>query len=84
MDDLTIRSARPSDAAEVYEIYAPIVRDTTSSFELEPPSIAELEVRIEETLADHEWLIAASGGTVHGYAYATKHRSRAAYRWTSS
>ena len=43
---MTIRTAAPADAEAISAIYAPIVRDTTISFELEPPSVAEMRSRI--------------------------------------
>lgn len=41
-----IQLACPEDAAEILAIYAPIVRDTIISFELEPPSIEEMSARV--------------------------------------
>ena len=34
------------------------------------------------TLETHPWLVAEHGGEVVGFAYAGKHRERAAYRWS--
>jgi L-amino acid N-acyltransferase YncA len=50
------------------------------SFEADPPSVAEMAERIR---AAHAWLVAERDGQVVGYAYATAHRARAAYRWTA-
>ena len=41
-----IRLATPDDASGMQAIYAPIVRDTAISFELEPPTVAEMQQRI--------------------------------------
>ena len=77
---MKIRSAAPSDAAEIAAIYAPIVAETTISFELEPPSVEEMRSRIEKTLPTLPWLVSEdSDGKVNGYVYASKHRDRAAY-----
>lgn len=54
--------------------------DSVVSFEGEPPSTAEMAGRIR---AAHAWLVAERDGRVAGYAYATTHRARAAYRWTA-
>ena len=71
-----IRPSDPSrDAATCAAIYAPHVSDGVASFELEPPSVEEMARRIE---AAHVWLVHEAGG----YAYATRHRERAAYRFT--
>jgi len=77
-----IRVARSSDTEAVAAIYAPIVRDTTISFEVEPPTSEEIARRIVKTLETHPWLVAERDGQVIGYAYAGKHRDRAAYRWS--
>jgi phosphinothricin acetyltransferase len=77
-----IRLATPGDAGAFHEIYAPIVRDTTISFETEPPPVAELARRIGETLATHPWLVMEIDGAVAGYAYAGLHRERRAYQWS--
>jgi phosphinothricin acetyltransferase len=80
---LKIRTATPDDAAAVAAIYAPIVQHTTISFETEPPDDAEMRGRIEKTLASLPWLVALDeAGAVCGYAYASKHRERAAYQWS--
>lgn len=79
-DDLRIRPATADDAQAVLEIYAPVVRDTAITFEEEPPSVAEIERRIERS---HAWLIAERDGTVAGYAYATQFHPRSAYRWST-
>lgn len=76
-----IRVATPQDAAGVLEIYAPAVRDTVISFELESPSLTEMEQRITKTLKTHPWLVYEIDGVVAGYAYATKEKERAAYQW---
>jgi len=89
-----LRAATPDDAAGVHAIYAPVVRETAISFELEPPSVDELAARIRTTLERWPWLVceapaaapaaarhAARESTILGYAYAGSHRSRAAYDW---
>jgi phosphinothricin acetyltransferase len=77
-----IRLAREADAEAVRAIYAPIVRDTAISFELEPPSADEMRGRIAATLVRFPWLVHERDGAVDGYVYASAHRSRAAYQWS--
>jgi L-amino acid N-acyltransferase YncA len=80
---MNIRIATPADAAAVAAIYDPIVRDTAISFETEPPGETEMRARIEKTLAGLPWLVAEdAAGTLCGYAYASRHRERAAYQWS--
>jgi phosphinothricin acetyltransferase len=78
----TIRIATGDDAAGVAAIYAPIVADTAISFEVEPPSAAEMRRRIHETLTRCPWLVCERDGAVLGYVYASPHHARAAYRWS--
>ena len=77
-----LRPARADDADAVAAIYAPIVRDTPISFEIDAPSPEEMRRRIETTREVHPWLVCAEGEAVLGYAYASRHRERAAYRWS--
>ena len=81
--DLRLRVASPVDGAALAAIYAPVVRETVISFELEPPDADEMARRVERTLPNHPWLVAESDGDVVGYAYATSFRARAAYRFTA-
>ena len=80
---MTIRAARPHDAQAILDIYAPIVRDTAISFEVEPPSLPAMRERIASTLQAYPWLVSEdAAGLVDGYVYATRHKERAAYRWS--
>lgn len=78
-----VREARAEDGEAVSRIYAPYVRETAISFEEAPPDGAEMARRIEETLGAYPYLVAEAGGAVCGYAYASAHRTRAAYRWSA-
>jgi len=80
---VTIRVAKESDAAAVAAIYAPSVRETAISFEVDPPSEEEMQRRIRETLSRWPWLVCDRDGEVLGYAYASQHRARAAYQWSA-
>jgi phosphinothricin acetyltransferase len=81
---MLIRDADASrDAAACAEIYAPYVLDTAISFEDEAPTADELGARIERITRTYPWLIAELGGRVVGFAYASPHRERAAYRWAA-
>ena len=76
-----IRLARQEDAAQICAIYEPVVRETAISFELEPPATEEMARRMDDTLIQHPWLVCVRHDEVLGYAYASQHRSRAAYQW---
>ena len=78
---IRIRLADALDAEAIADIYAPSVAASAISFEAEPPSADEMRQRIEETAATYPWLVCECDGVVAGYAYATRHRVRAAYQW---
>ena len=86
-DDATavtrVRLATPGDGAACAAIYAPYVAETAISFELVPPTDAEMAARIERVTAHWPWLVVEVDGVVRGYAYATRHRERPAYDWTT-
>jgi len=82
---LLVRVADPDrDADRVAEIYRYYVEDTDISFEEVAPSVDEMRERIEAVLAWTPWLVAedSESGHVIGYAYASRHRERAGYRWS--
>jgi L-amino acid N-acyltransferase YncA len=81
---MVIRDADAArDAAACAAIYAPYVRDTPISLEEEPPTTREIAERIELTTLTHPWLVAENDVELIGYAYATRHRERACYRWAT-
>jgi L-amino acid N-acyltransferase YncA len=71
------------DAAGCLAIYGPYVRDTAVSFEERVPTVEELQRRIHETAATHPWLVLEEAGQIAGFAYGSRHRARAAYRWAA-
>jgi L-amino acid N-acyltransferase YncA len=77
-----IRVAGVEDAAAMLDIYAPVVRASAISFEVEPPTLADFAERVRAIAATHPWLVYDDGG-IAGYAYATTWRTRAAYAWTA-
>jgi L-amino acid N-acyltransferase YncA len=78
---LSLREATEDDAPAIAGIYAPYCKATPITFETEPPSADEIRGRIAKVLPLYPWLVADLDGRVVGYAYATRHRERAAYRW---
>jgi L-amino acid N-acyltransferase YncA len=71
------------DATAIAAIYAPNVTDGIASFETEAPDAAEMRQRIETTTRGFPWLVTARDGELAGYAYASRHHARAAYRWAA-
>ena len=75
--------ALPGDIKAITDIYGHPVAHGRASFEIEPPSRAEMIVRIDSLLAaDYPVLITEQDGVVVGYAYAGPHKSRHGYRLT--
>lgn len=58
-----------------------IVEATTISFETSAPDHEEMARRVHETLPSYPWLVCELDGHIAGFAYATLHRVRGAYRW---
>jgi phosphinothricin acetyltransferase len=70
-----------ADAAGVQAIYAPWCA-TPVSFELTPPTADEMARRIAAITRRHPWLVCTGADGLWGYAYASPHRERPAYRWS--
>jgi L-amino acid N-acyltransferase YncA len=71
------------DAAACAAIYAPSVIDGVASLEERAPAPNQIADRIRIISRDYPWLVAAIGDEVVGYAYASRHRERASYRWSA-
>lgn len=80
---LSIRPTTPADIPAIASIYAHAVETGTATFELEPPSEAEMLRRYEKLRAGpFPYIVAEIDGKVAGYAYAGPFRERPAYRFT--
>jgi L-amino acid N-acyltransferase YncA len=78
----TLRFASVADAARICTIYNHYIATTTISFEEEPVSPADMSQRIVDVAAANlPWLVMHEDDQLIGYAYATKWRVRAAYRY---
>ncbi len=79
---VTVRDAQAGDEAACAAIYAPYVRETAITFELEPPGPEEMAARIAASQAGHAWVVLEQDGAVAGYAYGATWQSRPAYRFS--
>jgi phosphinothricin acetyltransferase len=78
---MLIREADPArDAQACADVYAPYVTGSVISFEEQPPSAEQIAARMA---AAYVWLVAEHEGVGVGYAYASRHHERAAYRWAA-
>jgi phosphinothricin acetyltransferase len=82
MSSVEYRIASARDAPAIAEIYAPYVRDTIITFEIDAPDASEIGERIRRIGAQYPWIAALAAGELVGYAYACENRSRLAYRWS--
>lgn len=78
-----IRDATGGDAAACAAIYGHYVDTSWATFELEPPTVEAMAVRIAGCQERHAWLVAEQDGRVVGFAYGTTFAERAAYRWAT-
>lgn len=82
MNEPRTRPVTLEDAAAIAQIYNYYVTDTIITFEEEPVSEQEIRNRINEVrAAGLPWLVAEQGGDILGYAYASKWKGRAGYRF---
>ena len=81
--NMTIRSATPADAEAILGIYAPFITDTCISFETKVPTISEFMTRINSLITSYPYFVCESNGKIVGYAYGSKHRERAAYKYSA-
>jgi phosphinothricin acetyltransferase len=76
-----IRLASAGDSEAILEIYSPYIINTSVTFEIEVPPLAEFRERIRNISEVYPWIICEIDGGIAGYAYAAGHHERAAYQW---
>ena len=79
-----IRRAATDDSAAVAAIYGTYCESTVISFEETAPPADEMARRIAAIGATRPWIVLEDNADVIGYAYASPHHERAAYRWSVS
>ena len=80
---MLLRNATDADLPTVQSIYGHWVTHGTGSFELDPPTVAEMTKRRADVLAKGmPYLVAEEAGVVCAYAYANWFRPRPAYRFS--
>jgi phosphinothricin acetyltransferase len=83
MSDAQIRPAALADLPAITAIYREAVLHGTATFELTPPTLAEMTQRFSSlTERGFTYLAAQLDGELVGYAYAGPFRPRPAYRFT--
>ncbi len=81
--NITLTNATNADMPAIQAIYSHHVLHGIATFEVEPPSVAEMEQRYHKVLANGlPYLVASYQGEVVGYCYFSPYRPRCAYRFT--
>ena len=81
MDNFKIRSAIARDAKSILEIYSHYIENTAATFETQVPSLSDFAKRIDAIAGVYPYLLCEIDGEIVGYAYASRHRERDAYRY---
>jgi len=79
-----IRPSQTNDIAQITEIYAHHVLHGTGTFEIAPPTLADMTHRRDEVLSKAlPYLVLTEGEQVIGYAYCNWFKPRPAYRFSA-
>ena len=79
----TIRPSQPEDLSAITAIYQHHVLHGTGTFEIEPPTLAEMTTRREDVLSKGlPYLVLEDKGKVMGFAYCNWFKPRPAYRFS--
>lgn len=80
-----VRSSQPLDVPAITAIYRHHVLHGTGTFEIEPPTLADMTTRRQDVLNKQlPWLVAeGEDGSILGYAYANWFKPRPAYRFSA-
>jgi phosphinothricin acetyltransferase len=83
MEPTVVRPAEVADLRQVAAIFAHYVSDSVATFEEDPPAVSAWEQRLADLSAQGlPFLVAETGASVCGYAYASPWRPKPAYRHT--
>jgi len=81
--EITLANATDADIPTIQTIYSHHVLHGIATFEVEPPSVAQMRKRYHDVLTNGlPYLVAAYHGEVVGYCYLSPYRPRFAYRFT--
>ncbi len=78
-EDFLLRDCTKDDIPAITAIYARAVLTGFGTFEIDPPSEAEMANRWRAITERYPYFVAEMNGTILGYAYANAYRARPAY-----
>lgn len=76
-----IRQATVNDSNDILDIYSYYIENTSVSFETETPTVIDFSSRIYLIINTYPYLVYLRNDKIVGYAYASRHRERAAYQY---
>ncbi len=80
--DVLVRPTQAADLPAITAIYAEAVSAGAGSFELQAPAVAEMTRRWRKRVdKGYPHIVAVRDGAVIGYAYLSRHRTSAGYRF---
>lgn len=80
---VSVRAATPDDAGAIRSIYAPFIEQTAITFHTVVESVEDYRSMIDTGLREYPWYVAVDDdGQIVGYAHASQHHPRQAYRWS--
>jgi len=79
---MEIRDVSLNDSKAIKDIYNYYIRSTIVSFEEDEISTEEMSSRISTANENYPWIVATIDDEVIGYAYASKWKSRCAYKYS--
>ncbi len=74
-----IRTVDIDDSADILRIYSHYILNTAYTFEVDVPTISQFTKRVAEISREYPFIVYVKDGKTVGYAYASKHKERAAY-----
>ncbi len=74
-----IRNALEKDSEEILKIYSYYIKNTSITFEIDVPTLDEFTERVRLIIKSYPYIVYVIDEKIVGYAYASKHRERAAY-----
>lgn len=78
---MKIRFLEEKDIKRIIEIYSYYIENTTITFEYIVPSYNEFKERFFNIQKQFPFIVYEENGIIYGYAYASDHHERAAYKW---
>lgn len=83
MSNVSLRCATTQDAKQIKKIYSYYVENTPSTFEITPPTLEEIEKRIESVITEgYPYIVAVYESRVIGFSYAKMYYGRKGFKPT--